>query len=279
MANIVYGRGDPCGRPVVGTSQPVVGTSQTVDECVSLVYITASQECSLGLLRAARRIRRNIRCADAVVLLERVCAIALPATPLQGAQAVAGRVSTLLVDIDCTFQVFSGRSALALWQRLQSQHARVIDTEETEVEHLYAHPGAERENVPAQSMPYLAFLANYPPYRLLHLFSYELACRYQCVPVGAERDMLTIGTSRRLDESVIAHMQEVTQRRIFQVRCDVSMIDDVLRYWQSVQTSTTLAAAPLSANFRGDEAIVREPVGTPPVGVRSRASREMMEDV
>jgi hypothetical protein len=236
VADVVYGRGDPGGRPVVDTSQ-------TMDECASLVYITASEECASALPRAARRIRRNIRRTDAVVLLERVCAIALPATPLQGAQVVARRLATLLVDIDCTFQVFSGQSALSLWQRLQFQNARVVSADEPEVEHPSAHPGAEQENVPAQSIPYLAFLANYPPHRLLHLLPYELACRYQCVPVGAERDMLTIGTSRYLDASVIAHMQEVTRRGIFQVRCEVSMIDDVLRYWQSVKTGATFAVA------------------------------------
>jgi len=226
--------------------EDVVDTSQTIDECASLVCITASEECASALPRAAQRVRRNIRRSDTVFLLERICAIILPATPFQGAQAVARRVSTLLVDIDYELQVFSGQSALSLWQRLQFRYARVVSAGEPEVEHPHAYPvvewNAERESVPAQSIPYLAFLANYPPHRLLHLLPYELACRYRCVPVGAERAMLTIGTSQCLDESVIAHMQEVTRRGIFQVRCEVSMIDDVLRYWQSAQE---LHTAPL----------------------------------
>jgi hypothetical protein len=201
------------------------------------VHITASAKYTPALLSAARRIRRNIRRTDTILLLEQVCAIGLPATSLLGAQSVARRVAALLVDIDCEIQALYGLSALTLWQRMLSRHALVVGAEESQTEHPCAFPTAEQDylNASAQSMPYLAFLASYPSRRLLHLFPYELACRYQCVPVGAERDMLTIGTSQRLDESVIEHMREATRRGIFQVRCDVSMIDDVLRYWQSAQ--------------------------------------------
>jgi len=256
---IVYGRGatrDPCGRPVIGaaqstvtdTSQTIIAgaaqstvtdTAQLIDECASLVNIIASDECAFAMSRAALRVRQNVRCTDTVLLLERTCAIGLPATTLQGAQAVARRVSALLVDINFELQVFYGHAALLLWQRLQSQHARVISAEEPVVERPHAYQGPERESNPAQSMPYLAYLEEYPPRRLFHLFPYELACRYRCVPVGAERDMLTIGTNQRLDESVIAHMQEVTRRGIFQVRCEISVIDNVLRYWQNAQEIQT----------------------------------------
>ncbi len=229
---VVYGRGDPCGRP--GTN-----SSQSIDECASLVHITASAKCAPALLQAARRIRRTIRRTDTILFLEQVCALGLPATPLQGAQSVARRCAALLVEVDCEIQTFYGISALTLWQRMLSQHALVLDPEESQTGHTLVSPTTKQDHVrvqaPAQAMPYLAFLASYPSRRLLHLFPYEIACRYQCVPVGAERDMLTIATSQRLDESVVEHMREVTQCGIFQVRCDVSMIDDVLRYWQSAQ--------------------------------------------
>ena len=222
--------------------EDIIDTSQAIDECASLVQITALAGCAPALLQAARRIRCNIRCTDVVILMEHICAIGLPATHLQGAQVVARRISALLVDIDCEIQAFYGQSALALWQRLQSLRALVVSAEEPEIERLYASAAMKHEQIdpPAQSMPYLAFLASYPSRRLLHLFPYEIACRYQCVPVGVERDMLTIGTSQRLDESVIAHMQEVTRRGIFQVRCEISMIDDILRYWRSAQETPSV---------------------------------------
>jgi hypothetical protein len=84
------------------------------------------------------------------------------------------------------------------------------------------------------TLPYLAFLTSYPPPRLLHLVPYELACLYRCVPVGAERGVLTLATSQRLAQEVIMHFRTVTQRNIFQVRCEAGMIDDVLHYWKSI---------------------------------------------
>ena len=239
-------------------------TAQIYDDCVSLVYIIASDEHASRLPRAAQRIRRNVRCTDTVLLLEHTCAIILPQTPLPGAQAVARRVVALLVDIDCELQAFYGLSAISIWQRLQSEraidvHAGSLESMEgagvgmsfiastrsieSVGEAMVEHPHADGETNSAtnqcsqsiQPVPYLAFLADYPSRRLLHLFPYELACRYQCVPVGADRDTLTIGTSQRLDDGVIAHFEQVTRRGIFQVRCEVSMIDDVLRYWQRVE--------------------------------------------
>jgi hypothetical protein len=94
-------------------------------------------------------------------------------------------------------------------------------------------PGlAAQAVVPDASIPYLAFLEDYPPRRLFRLFPYDLACQYQCFPVGADRGMLTVGTCQRLAEHVIAHFRQVTKHGIFQVRCEAQLIDDVLRYWQ-----------------------------------------------
>jgi Type II secretion system (T2SS), protein E, N-terminal domain len=89
-------------------------------------------------------------------------------------------------------------------------------------------------------MPYLAFLTQYPSQRLLHLFPYELAYRYRCVPVGAERGTLTLAASEPLDHTVIAYFQTLIQQRIFQVRCEASMIDDILRYWQRFEPPLAL---------------------------------------
>jgi hypothetical protein len=237
---IVYDRGDLKGRSGVNASQRnAVNTSHPIDEGASLIHITASAEGAPALLQATRRIRRNIRSTDTIIFLEQVCAVGLPATPFQGAQSVARRIATLLVDIDCKIQTFYGLSALTLWQQLLSRHALVVEPEEPQFEHPRVPPITQEDqiNVSVQPVPHLAFLASYPSRRILQLFPYELACRYQCVPVGAERDMLTIGACQQLDKSVIAHIQEVTGRGIFQVRCEVSMIEDVLRYWRSAQKS------------------------------------------
>ena len=222
------------------------------DDCVSLVYIIASGGCASRLPCAAQRIRQNIRCTDTVLLLDHTCAIVLPATPLQGAQAVARRVATLLVDVDCELQTFYGLSALTIWQRLQSESAIEVRTRSTENATVALEPPAplagveitqtqatvETNNVSALSaqrirpVPYLAFLAHYPSRQLLHSFPYELACRYHCIPVGAERNMLTIGVGQCLDDAIIAHFEQVTRCGIFQVRCEARMIDEILRYWQ-----------------------------------------------
>src|ERR1700719_920283 len=106
-----------------------------MDECASLVHITAATKCVPALLQAARRIRRNIRRTDTILFLEQVCAIGLPVTPLQGAQSVTRRVAALLVEVDCEIQTFYGLSALTLWQRMLSQHALVVSAEESQTEH------------------------------------------------------------------------------------------------------------------------------------------------
>ncbi len=238
--------------------------AQTSDEHTSLLCLKTSEESSPALPGAARRIRRNVRQSDSVLLLENVCIVLLPATPLLGAEAAARRISMLVADVEFELQVLYGAAALTLFQRLQSEGATVVGSEETLLDGLGSHPGTVTgvrsiapnkkvgskkirfirplaDNAPPEApqnvpiMPYLAFLSNYPSRRLLHLFPYELACRYQCIPVGAERDMLTLGTSQWLEYEVVSHFEEVTRRGIFQVRCEASMIDDVLRYWERVQ--------------------------------------------
>lgn len=100
-------------------------------------------------------------------------------------------------------------------------------------------------------LPHLAFLSHYPPLRLFHLFPYALAQQYQCVPVGAERGALTVATSQRLELEVITHLQAATQCVIFQVYCEMSIIDDVLRYWQRMSPVTvgTDLSSPSSASL------------------------------
>lgn len=203
--------------------------TQVSDECTSLVYIQASERSAAALRAVAARIRRNVRQSDTLLLFERVCAVVLPGTPLEGAQAVARRLSMLLTDVECQLQVLYGLSALTIVKRLQAEQTTCVQAEESlSVPGESAAHGAEG----ASSMPYLAFLSAYPPRRLLHMLPFEMARRYQCVPIGIERDMLTLGTCRRLDDGVITQIQEMTRRRLFQVRCEASMIDDILGYWQ-----------------------------------------------
>jgi Type II secretion system (T2SS), protein E, N-terminal domain len=248
-------------------------------EHLSLVQI-ATKQPPLLLQRALPRIRRTLRGTDQVFFLGRTCAVVLPATPIEGAQVVARRLSMLLVDVEYTFHILFGAAAQAALQRLRTLGAVEIqvngvliedrmrdNAEYAELGRLaFPEPGEPRypmlgesgypefgpgylqgdtPTIPAEnatvfpdgypgstSLPQLAFLSHYPPLRLLHLFPYALAQQYQCVPVGAERGVLTVATSQRLEPAVIAHLQEETQRAIFQVYCEMSIIDDVLRYWQ-----------------------------------------------
>jgi len=203
------------------------------DERVALICIQGRGQTEMFLRRAARRIRQHVRRGDMVLLSGLACIIVLYDTPLEGAQAVARRMSTLLADIECETQILCGDAAYVLMQRLQAERAIVIEQKELERVRTPSLPAAlamaGRELDP---LPYLAFLANYPSQRLLHLFPYKLACRYHCFPVGAERGVLTLATCQELDREVVSYFQEVIQRNIFQVRCEASMIDDVLSYWQ-----------------------------------------------
>ncbi|MEO6891684.1 MAG: hypothetical protein ABI456_18995 [Ktedonobacteraceae bacterium] len=193
----------------------------------------------MNLRRAALRIRSNIRKSDSILLLGKICALVLPRTPPVGAQAVVRRIDALLVDVEHEIQIICGAAAHVLWQRLQSKHAVVVEVDG--VADQRATP-VLLEQRPDENgdRPYLAFLTQYPSQRLLHLFPYELAYRYRCVPVGAERGVLTLAASEPLDHTTIAYFQTTIQQNIFQVRCEASMIDDILRYWQRFEPPLAL---------------------------------------
>lgn len=197
---------------------------------LALIYIQASQRSCLALHRATRRIRANLRRNDSVLLHGTNCIILLPATLPEGAQVVARRIYTLLADVEFELQIIYDRAALALMQRLQVGHLFTIVEEcEAVYKPVSAMPWRSDQN----GLPYLAFLASYPPHRVLHLFPYDLACRHRCVPVGAERGVLTLATCKQLDQDLISHFHDVTQHNIFQVRCEFEMIEDILKYWKN----------------------------------------------
>jgi hypothetical protein len=197
---------------------------------LALIYIQASQRSCLALHRATRRIRGNVRRNDSVLLHGTNCIILLPSTLPEGAQVVARRIYTLLADVEFELQIIYDRAAFALMQRLQVGH---VFTVVEECEAIYRPVSTMPWRSDQSGLPYLAFLATYPPHRLLHLFPYDLACRHRCVPVGAERGVLTLATCRQLDQDLISYFHDVTQHNIFQVRCEVEMIEDILKYWKN----------------------------------------------
>ncbi len=201
---------------------------------VSLLCIRSTEQAYLALRRAAQRIRGNIRKSDTVLLSQKSCVLLLPGTPLEGAQAVARRIYPLLIDVEYELQIVHGATTLPLLQQIHGTHTVVLQKDMHVFEEQCSsikkqHVGVIKEDEP---LPYLAFLASYPSQRLLHMFPYELANRYHCIPVGAERGALTLATCERLHQETVSYLREVTQRNIFQVRCETRMIDDVLRYWQ-----------------------------------------------
>ena len=121
-------------------------------------------------------------------------------------------------------------AAVILVQRLQNEHPLTL-VEECETAHKPVSVASWRSD--QNGLPYLAFLASYPPHRLLHLFPYELARRHRCAPVGAERGVLTLATCKQLDQDLISYFHTITQHNIFQVRCEVEMIEDILNYWRN----------------------------------------------
>lgn len=257
-----------------GSTDHTGNAGRIYKEHLSLVQITTKQSALL-LQRALPRIRRTLRGTDRVFFFGRTCAVVLPATPVEGAQVVARRLSMLLVDVEYTLHVLYGAAAQTALHRLRTAGAVEIQVSgiiiedrmrdkaeypESELRKLEfpepeesGYPMAGEQGYPqgdtpairpenatvfpdghAESalLPHLAFLSHYPPLRLFHLFPHALAQQYQCVPVGAERGVLTVATSQRLEPEVIAHLQEATQRAIFQVYCEMSIINDVLRYWE-----------------------------------------------
>ncbi|GHO43775.1 hypothetical protein [Ktedonospora formicarum] len=95
-------------------------------------------------------------------------------------------------------------------------------------------PSAIMLYMQGRELPYLARVNSYPSRRLLGLFPYELSRRYGCVPVGIERDAVTLATCQRLASEVIAQLQEYTRKAIFQVRCEEILIEELLNYWRDL---------------------------------------------
>jgi len=243
---------------VVGLDeQKVRHAGQALDGNSSLIYIEVHGGVAHTLPLAASRIRRQVRSQDSVFLLERVCALLLPATPLTGAQTVASRVSLLLSDVPCDLQIYHGATALLVLQRLYEAGVETIEREaspDLAVQITWVQAEVEQKKTPDNTLdplPYLAFLANYPSPRLLQLFPYDLARRYQCVPLGTERKMLTLATCHWLNREVVAQLHTVTNREIFQVRCEITIIDEVLHYWQRIQETVHTSSFALETNKVG----------------------------
>lgn len=212
-----------------------------LDVHASLIYIELTNEATHVLTLAARRMRRLLRHRDSILLLEKVCALLLPATPFSGAEAVARRIVVSLSDIPCELHVYHGMTAISILQTLREKGAQCLSHEQymetfslseqkVELTDSAIHP--ERT---IDTLPYLSFLTNYPPFHLLRLLPYEMACQYQCVPVGAERRALTLATDRWLNREIAAKLRSATQREIFQVRCEMAVINEVLQYWQQLR--------------------------------------------
>ena len=218
----------------------------------SLIYIEATGGSAQVLQLVARRIHRMVRFSDSVLLLENVCALLLPMTPFSGAQALANQISLLLIDVPCELQVYHGATALLVLQRLHEAEAReppLEDRPEIPAPAALAECEARQEEkkaMPSDALPYLPFLANYPSSQILHLFPYELACRYQCVPLGTERNMLTLATCRWLNREIVTQLRLATRREIFLVRCEKSVVDEVLRYWRRLRLAAEVDGAELA---------------------------------
>ena len=213
----------------------------------SLIYIKVAREFAPALTLAAKRIRHQIRLHDDVLLLERACALLLPATPFAGAQAVASRISPLLTSVSCELQVYHGLTASLILQHLYEAGAQTLVRDSSPGPSAGPTKGPDTEaaerQVLSEMVPYLAFLTNYPSPRLLQIFPYELACRYQCVPVGSERRMLTLASSYALNRETLAQLRHATRREIFQVRCEINIINEVLHYWQQIQKTSSCTEA------------------------------------
>jgi hypothetical protein len=214
----------------------------------SLIYIEAVTGSTHVLALAAGRIRQQIRSQDSILLTGSVCALLLPMMSFAGAQLMAGQLSPLMTDVLCEIQVYHGATALLLLQRLHEAGAEKV---EGFCKHPHARPGdaqaaqIKKWEMPTDGLPYLAFLTNYPSTRLLHLFPYELACLYQCIPVGAVRNMLTLATCHWLNREIVTQLRVATHRGIFQVRCEVTLINEVLRYWQHMNETVHPACSTL----------------------------------
>ncbi|MHB8600273.1 MAG: hypothetical protein ACYDER_26110 [Ktedonobacteraceae bacterium] len=213
---------------------------QIYEEQLALVLLESTEQSRAALQRALPRIRRTIRGTDMVFFQGKTCAVVLPATPITGAEVVARRLSALLLDVEYTSHVLYGAAAQTALTRLRIMRAVEVSAAETaagsEIRSIVTLSSRNNTrssvNDGSEALPHLAYLAHYPSLRLFHLFPYTLACQYLCVPVGVERGMLTVATCQHLEATVIAHLQAETQRTIFQIYCEMSIIEDVLRYWE-----------------------------------------------
>ncbi len=227
---------------------------QEQHEQFSLLCIALDEKSAESVRRVARRLCRNVRQSDCVLFAGRVCAVVFAGTSLNGAQAAARRLRDLLVDVEYELQVLGGAAAVTMLQHLRAHQAVVVQREEDGDLSLSIPGKREREReqgtqegdgdmLERETLPQLSILSQYPVPRVLHLFPYELARRYRCVPVGAERSILTLATCQHLETEVITYFQEVTRRNIFLVRCEEHMIDDVLLYWQRILPISPYAAS------------------------------------
>ena len=220
------------------------------DEQFSLVSISVGETSVSSLRRVARRICRNVRRSDCVLYAGNVCAVVFSGTSLLGGQAATRRLRELLVDVEYELQVLSGAAALTMLQHLRAHSAVVVQRDEDLPIPIRRDREQEQEDEEERqavedrdTMPHLAVLSQYPTPRILNLFPYELACHYSCVPVGAEGTMLTLATCQRLELDVVTSFQEITRRNIFLVRCEASMIRDILLYWQRISPARPHAAS------------------------------------
>src|SRR5579875_2396116 len=223
-------------------SNRIVTGSYSGGCCEGRKYGDKAEGCRTG---AARAIRSLMYRAEREVGGK--CEACRPARLSQC--AAARRLRDLLVDVEYELQVLSGASAMTMLQRLRAHQAVVVQREEDGDFSMFLHERRAREleqglqeedgreggeNAERETLPRLSVLSQYPAPRVLHLFPYELARRYRCVPVGAERSILTLATCQHLEADVIAYFQEVTRRNIFLVRCEEHMVEDVLLYWQRI---------------------------------------------
>lgn len=209
-------------------------TPDSVEGQISLLYVQSKGQSYSTLRWAAERAWKCVRREDAVLLLGNAFLVMLPRTPVAHAQAVAQRIQLLLADREYELRVVSGEAAHRLMRRARVEQAALIKRTKGPIESpAILGPQPER----SKSLPYLAFLSQYPSMQLLQLFPYEIAYHYHCVPVGAERGALTLATCEQLQQDVVSHLQQVTQRGIFQVRCERDVISEVLRYWQCMGLS------------------------------------------
>jgi hypothetical protein len=200
-------------------------------EQLAVLSIQARGGSMEALQSVARRLSQNIRRSDYILLVEAICTVVLVGASFSEAEIVARRLNKLLISIEYDLQIVAGSAAQTLLDQLVLSSALRVGQDDVFPE----VPVEVEDGDLLDTLPYLAFLSSYPSRRLLHLFPYELACHYRCVPVGAERGSLTIATQRRLSLDVLSHFGKVTQRGIFQVRCETGIINDILQYWQQLE--------------------------------------------